>query len=549
MIVVNNKIENIYPLTPLQEGMLFHNLLEKNNTEYVLQMQYVFKYVLDSDLLSEALDLLSQRFTSLRTLFIYEKVKTPSQVIMRERKPEFIEYDWSNMDTKEFEAAYTGLVRDDVSRGFDLSKDTLLRVTHVINGDCSRIVFTMHHIIVDGWCLGTIFSKLLDYYSELAEGTSFDILMDEVINERETNPDYGDYIKWLKKQDTRKAFKYWEKLLDGYDSECEIKPMQKAEQSFVRTHEKYVTASKETTTKLMELAKGSNCTVNSVTEAAIGILLQRMSRNNDVVFGKVVSGRNVDINGIESMVGLFINTIPIRVNSGAEVTVRELVESLSKQGVESDIYNYCSLADIQKLTQQGSDLIKTIYVFENYSSGASEPEEAQTYTIVDAREETNYPISFSGFAMNNEIGFKVMYDTGKFTDNDIDLILDKIVNILDEMAANPDQKVCELETVPEKEKKLILNDFNATERAYQKDNTIVELLEDQVSKTPGNDAVVFGDKKLSYAELNERANVLGNKLRELGVKPDDFVAIIADRSIEMIAGIYGIIKSGEHMFR
>jgi len=398
---------------------------------------------------------------------------------------------------------------------------------------------------MDGWCLGILVGKLFDYYFRLEKSETVDSIKNEIEEEGSKTGEYSEYIEWLGKQDVEKAEKYWEDELEGYDSDCEIKAINKPEPTLEHMREMWGESDKETTLKLKNIAEGNESTINTVAEIAVGIMLQSYSGSKDVVFGKVVSGRNADIDGIEDMVGLFINTIPVRVTAENEDTVTELIKRQQKKSVESTNYDYCSLADIQKKTAQGSELIKVLYVFENYTSGSEEDNsENSGITLESGREQTNYGISISGFEGDGKLSFKIMYDPNIYCEEEARMVLERLLKICEEMANKPDAKVCELETVTEAEKQLILNDFNATETEYPRDKTVVELFEEQVNKTPDNTALVFEDKKLTYAELNARANSLAHRLRELGVKPDDFVAIIADRSIEMIVGIYGIIKAG-----
>ncbi len=544
MAVVNNKIENIYSLTPLQEGMLFHSLMGTASSEYVVQEIFEAKE-LNEEMFRKAANLVTLRYDALRTAFAYEKLKKPRQIVLRERSPEYSYVDISN-DISDKEKLINKILNEDIKRGFDLVKDTLLRIKVIkIRDDLYRMVFTSHHIIVDGWCTMTIYEKFFTYYEELLGGKTETSIINDIESEKASEPRYGDYIKWLDTIDKEKAMEYWANELSDYDNNCDIKPLKAPLPTDVSNAELRIEIDKDTTNTLRAIAERNETTINTVAETAVGIMLQKYCRSNDVVFGKVVSGRNVPINGIENVVGLFVNTIPLRVKSDQNDTVEELIVKQHKKGTESTNYDFCSLAEVQSLTPQGGDLIKVLYVFENISS--TSPEESQedsTISFVGGREETNYGITLSGFEDDGKLGFKLLYEPHKFIQSEIQLLLERLKKICEEMADKPDAKVCELETVTEAEKQLILNDFNATATEYPRDKTVVELFEEQVKKTPENIALVFEDRKLTYAELNARANSLAHSLRELGVKADDFVAIIADKSIEIIEGIYGIIKAG-----
>ena len=375
MAKINNKIENVYSLTPLQEGMLFHTTYDLNSTAYLLQSVISFNYNIDLKYLTEALNLLSKRYSVLRTSFIYKGMKDIYQVVLRERVPEIKEYDFSNLENETKEKEINRIITDDLNRGFDLKNDTLLRLIHIKYSEgVDKLIMTMHHIIVDGWSHKKLIGVLYDYCSQLSNGKSYIELENEINHEKSLSNDYEEYIKWLLKQDKEKAKKYWEDELEGYDNDADIKPINKPVFTEEQVRKISGEVSVETTEKLKVAAGKCESTINAVAETAVGIMLQVYTGSNDVVFGKVVSGRNADIPGIENMIGLFINTIPIRVTADKDQTISELINKQQKKGTESTNYDYYSLADIQQTTAQGSELIKILYVFENYSSGSQEDE-------------------------------------------------------------------------------------------------------------------------------------------------------------------------------
>ncbi|WP_037297462.1 condensation domain-containing protein, partial [Ruminococcus flavefaciens] len=521
---LEGKAEKIYGLTPLQEGMLFHNLEDRESTGYVVQNVYNVAFEIEESILRETLRILSIRYDILRTGFIYESISEPKQVIYEERVPEYEVTEENGDDAVK--------AAEEVRRGFDLTKDTMLRVKAINTGEGkSKIILTVHHIVMDGWCLGILVGKLFEIYCRIKNGEAIETIEKGIREEKNNNGEYSDYLSWLGRQDGEKAAKYWEEVLEGYENDADIKAMRKPEPTEEQMKELWGSTDEGTTNKLKKIAESNEATINTAAEAAVGILLQRYSGKDDVVFGKVVSGRNAPINGIEDMVGLFINTIPVRVTAEQNTTVTELIKIQQEKGTESTNYDYCSLAEIQSKAVQGSGLIKVLYVYENYTSGLNAESAGNTeespVTTESAREQTNYGITISGFEKEGRLSFKIMYDPNKYCENEIKLIIDRLLKICKEMAENPNGKVSELEAITAGEKALILNDFNATETEYPREKTVAELFEEQVKKTPDNIALVFEDKELTYSELNAKANSLAHKLREMGVKPDDFVAIIA----------------------
>ena len=275
--------------------------------------------------LKEALRLLSKRYEILRTSFKYEKISEPKQVIYAERTPEL-----EVIESREEEC--DRIAQRDIKRGVDLEKDTLLRVKSVKTGEGKgKLIFTIHHIIIDGWCMGILTEKLFDYYFRLKGGKTPEEIEKEIEKERSSIGEYSEYVTWLEKQENEKAKKYWEEELKGYENDCRIRAAKKPEATEDQMRELYRGISEKSTEKLKKIAEEKESTLNAAAEAAVGIMLQKYSGSNDVVFGKVVSGRNAPINGIEEMVGLFINTIPVRVTVEKETTVGELIKKQQKK--------------------------------------------------------------------------------------------------------------------------------------------------------------------------------------------------------------------------
>ncbi|MCI6890226.1 MAG: condensation domain-containing protein, partial [Ruminococcus sp.] len=485
--IVNKNIENVYTLTPLQEGMLFHNIYETGSSAYVLQSVFEIKSVMNEEILKQALSLVSQRFSVLRTSFFYEKVDKPRQVVLRKRDPEFISVDLSSKTNEEQKESLTELLRKDVKRGFDLQRDTLLRVHYIIMGNTSKLVLTMHHIIIDGWCMNIVFNKLISYYYELQEIKPFSKVEKEMLDDKRNDTEYSEYITWISNQDNNAALSYWTKYLEDYDSSCEIAPMIKPEFSDEQMKRVYASVDEISTQRIKKYVEDNESTLNTFAEVAVGILLQEYSRSRDVVFGKVISGRNANLPGIENMVGLFVNTIPVRVKTDNNITFGECMRQQQYDDLQCLTYDYCSLAEIQSRTPQGRELIKVLYAFENYNSGMAGSDSDNSegdITLDSAREQTNYPISITIYEMNQKLSFNIMYDPNEFIEHEIEAILERLVKICEEISLDPNRTIDSIETVTEKEKELILNDFNATETEYPRDKTVVELFEEQVAKTP-----------------------------------------------------------------
>ncbi len=537
-------IEKIYGLTPTQQGMYYQKWINKDSTEYVIQFEFQYKGLLDTEKMKQSLALLSVRHEVLRTSFVTTKSGRTWQTILHNREIEFIEkHADSEVDIKSYKKA-------DLLRRFDLKDESLLRITvvHMRDDECI-LLWTMHHIIMDGWCVSLLLKDFLTYYEVLLSGTDYGLIKCEIEKEKNKVGSYQDYIKILDQKNKESSLKYWEQLLDGYSEAAVIMPLGAIEETSNEVERVVIEIDKEVSKKLQTLARREKITLNNIAEAAWGIVLQKYNQTEDVVFGTVVSGRNVPIKGVDGIVGLFINSIPRRIKTSKNNTIKEVLQLVHKQGIASSEHDYCSLVEVQKRNELGRHLFSTLFAFENFfvDEFARKRENVKhlDYNIVmsDYREQTNYGLSVTSY-YHDSLCFNIMFDPRVYGRIDVELLLKRLEVVVVEMAENPDKNIGDIEIISDSECRQILFDFNDTASDYPRDKTIHQLFEEQVERTPDNVALIYEEERLTYRELNEKANALAHKLRKIGVKPDDFVGIIAERGIEMIAGIFGVIKSG-----
>ena len=539
----HGKIDHIYHLTPMQKGMLYHKLIDEAATSYVIQTVFAVKGKMNAGLIRESLQCLSNKHEMLKAFIMTsEENELYLQVIPHERD---IELNEVTVNSKE---EIEELKQSDINRGFDLSKDSLLRLTLIhLSANEHVILWSAHHIIMDGWCMSIVFGDFMSYYNRLAAGISYDVLKVEIESEENDRFNFCDYVSWIEKHNNKQALNYWEDMLDGYDEAVTIPPLQPKNNNKTESRTKEIYLKKTVTDDLKKMATEQHVTLNTVVEAAWGILLQKYNYCDDVVFGKVVSGRNAELPGIEKAIGLFINTIPSRVVSEAGETIVELVANMQKQALASMKYEYSPLMEIQSRSLVGRNLIQTLFVFENYyidEEAINEGLVDLNFTLEESREEVNYAMSMTVSMPKEELSLKLMYDASVYTDEEAVSVLEHLEKLLEQMSVDQNVKVSDLEIVTESERDKITGEFNETKAEFPEDKTVVELFEEQVENSPENIALIYEEESMTYAELNEKANQLAHKLRSIGVKPDDFVAIMAKRSIEMFIGIYGIIKAG-----
>jgi len=548
-MVKEQGLEDIYSLTPLQEGMLYHCLYDKQSWSYVIQYVYEIEGdVSDPDIVN-ALELLAIRHDVLRSAVFYENLVKPRQVVLKNRSLEYEKTVLTQRTKQEQEEEFIRIKTADIDRGFDLTRDSLMRVKNIITGETTRkLIFTFHHIILDGWCISYVFGDFMRYLGCLRKGATLQEMKELVRKEKRRSPEYGTYMKWLEEKDQEEGLSYWRELVSDYEEIAELRPVDIPEPEQEQMAQAGISISRKLGRQLIKIAAEQQVTINNIVEAVWAVVLQKCTGKTDVAFGKVVSGRNVNLSGIEQMVGMFINTIPVRARCDETTTMEELIREMNRQSVAGSDYEYCSLAHIQSQSRMGTNLIKTLFVFENYrtekENGNGEIIDGLRFSAVSAREQIPYAIGVRAHMQGEELAIEILYNPNEFTGREINRVLLRMERVFTEIVKDLKVKISEIEAVTEEERRLILEKFNATNREYPKEKTIGELFEEQVYQFSECTALEYGDEKLTYRQLNAKVNTVAHKLRDIGIKPNDLVAVLAERSTRMIAGILGILKAG-----
>ncbi|WP_026475839.1 non-ribosomal peptide synthetase [Alkaliphilus transvaalensis] len=537
------EVKDIYPLSPMQEGMLFHAIVGESTETYFEQADISIEGKMDEGLFEKAFNALIEKYDVLRTVFVYDKVKQPLQAVLEDRKVKVSFVDLTDLGQEEKVNFIGEYKREDKKRGFDLAKDKLLRMS-IIKTEINQyqLIWSFHHIILDGWCLGIIIKDLLENYRILRENKPLMIVK---------GMPYSNFIQWLQNQNRQEGIDYWKKYLKGYEEQIEIPYKNKENKSLSGYQHKEMefTLDKELTSRLTSLAQEMGLTVNTLFQTAWGILLQKYNNTKDVVFGAIVSGRPSEINGIENMVGLFINTIPVRMNFPENINLTEIVEQVQTSAVQSSKYDYLSLAEIQAETELKRDLINHVIAFENYpldkEIGRVTTKEGEEFVIKKAKIEEQGNYDFNIIVLPEaELTVVLSYNSLVYDEAQLEKIEGHLKKILRYFLEAPSTKLSEIDILTDKEKEEILYQFNNTKADYPEGKTINELFEEVVEKNPGHVAVVYEDRKLTYRELNEKANQLARLLRKEGVELNSIVGIMAERSLEMIIGKLAVLKAG-----
>ena len=531
------EIESISPLTPMQEGMLFHKLSNMDSTGYIVQSSFDIVGDFNLEIFKDSIDLLVTKHGVLRSSIIYENVKKARLITYLDKAVEINYHDLSQ--DEDYEEKLEKIKIDDVKKGFNLEEDSLFRVNIVeIPKGEFKVIMCFHHIIMDGWCVSIILNDIKEFYTRISNGE--DIV--QLGNEVRDDYSYGDYTRLIDDEDHGKALEYWSELLEEYETAANIPNDDISDSLEYNMQTKDLSMTLEDSKSVGKLSRSQGITVNTIIEGAWGILLQNLNYTDDVVYGKVVSGRNRELEKIEEMVGLFINTIPVRVKNNNS-TVEVFLKELQNQAIYSNQYDYTSLSEIQNQSEVGNELIQTLLAFENYYIKDDNSKDSIDFIMDDSREETNYDINLS--VVNEDIiKFRIMYNGNKYEEVHIEIILKRLVFILNTMAENPSTKVNELPLIDEDEMKKIAVDFNQNESEYPRDSNIAEMFKEQVLKDPNKVAIKKDSRELTYRELDILSSKLANRLRDLGVKRNDYVTILAEKEVEYIVGVLGIIKAG-----
>ena len=535
----NKNIEAIYPLSPLQQGMLFHYVYNPESATYFEQFSVKLQGDLDVSTFKEAWQTVVQRHGTLRTSFVWKKLDRMLQVVQRHVDIPFVELDWRGMSEEDQKQRLQQYAADDRKKGFQLNKAPLLRF-HLIRlrDDLYQFIWSFHHLLADGWSMPIILKEAFLIYESKRAGRPVQLPA--------VRP-YRDYINWLQAQDVSKAQEYWRHLLGDYAPvSLPIIHSEKNETPGERAHEIFE-LSREISDRLQQTARQFQVTVNTFVQAAWGLLLSRYLRQNDVVFGATFSGRPPQLKGVENMVGMFINTLPVRVRFHREQTIDKILKTLQKQAADTRDVEYTPLVDIQGWIDLPRDvpLFDTIVVFENYpvdSSMQSLPGSIR-FSDISSYERSNYPLSLIA-TFKGQLSVKLAYDAARVEAKQVRVLADQLRAVLTFMAEHPQAKVDALPFTNEEERRTVLYEWNKATLPYEGHLCLHQKFEQTAEDFPQRTALVFKDTTLSFAELNRRANQIAHYLIDKGVKPETPVGLCLERSAEMIIGLLAILKAG-----
>ncbi|HKR50295.1 MAG TPA: non-ribosomal peptide synthase/polyketide synthase [Pseudonocardiaceae bacterium] len=533
-------VEDVYPLTPLQAGMVFHSLLDTGSTAYVDQIQLRLSGVRDTQALGAAWQRVIDRTPLLRSAVVWEGIDEPVQVVHREVVLPIAYRDWRDLSELEWDRE---LAQERAA--VDLRVPPLLRMVIArLPADEVRLVWTHHHVVLDGWSMAAVFAEVCEQYAAIVHDRS------PVLPARRP---FWDYLHWLGEQDPGDAEQHWRAVLSGFDSRTPLPYDRQPLEAHRAESSEPVHIELETpdSTRLHQMAKRNGLTMNTIVQGAWALLLSRYSGHHDVVFGTTVSGRPAELAGVESMVGMFINTVPTRALIPNEPMGRDgqsvlsWLRRLQAAQIESRRFDFISLARLQAWSDlpAGTTLFDSMVVFENYPFDSESVTHAGLQVrAIQARETTNFPLTLQA-AFGDRLGLHFSYDPQLFDAATVQRMAAHLVVLLTGIATDPDRLVAELPLLTEAERHQVLVGWNDTDRQVPP-ATLPELFTARVVAHPDAEAVRCGPVSLSYAELDERANRLAHWLIDSGVGPERLVAVALPRSVDLIVALLAVTKAG-----
>jgi amino acid adenylation domain-containing protein/non-ribosomal peptide synthase protein (TIGR01720 family) len=499
--------EDIYPLTPLQAGMLFHSLVD--SSAYVDEIALVLDGVSNPRALGAAWQRVVDRTPVLRSSVVWQDVDQPLQVV---RRDVVLPVTYGSPELG----------------GFDLTSAPLTRIAiEQLAGDQVRMTWTSHHILLDGWSTAQVFAEVCEEYRAIVLGHAPSL---------PARRPFRDYLRWLSSQDQVEAERYWRSVMSDVDKT--VLPFDRQPH---QVHHAESTSSVKVSVPgadLRQVAQSNGLTVNTIVQGAWALLLSRYSGSADVTFGTTVSGRPAELAGVESMVGMFINTVPTRVLVPHGQSAAAWLQDLQAAQSESRRFDFVSLAQIQSWA--GTELFDSVLVFENYplDNATVEPR------VVDmqAVDNTTYPLTLSAH-LDDQLHLNLAYDPRLFDALTAERMAERLRMLVAAIVADPASYVDRLPWMLLAERQEVLADGAGASLGVP-EGSYPEIFQAQVTRTPDRVALVFQDERYTFAELNAWANRLAHHLVAGGAGPEQVVALKLPRTAEMIVAILAVFKAG-----
>ncbi|MFF7689050.1 amino acid adenylation domain-containing protein [Streptomyces syringium] len=530
-----SRIEDVLPLAPLQAGILFHAQYDESELDvYIAQLALHLDGPLDAARLRQAADAVVERHANLRAGFLRRSNGDPAQVVQKGVRVPWEEADLTGLGEAAREAATDGLLDEDRRRRFDLTRAPLLRFTLIRTGpEQHRLLLTYHHILMDGWSWPVLVREMLALY-HAAPGT----------DPLPAATPYASFLTWLGDRDREAAREAWGRALAGLAGGTRTAPTATGPGGGLPDRvETELTES--ATARLTELARGHRLTLSIMIQGAWAVLLGQRTRSDDVVLGAIVSGRAPELPGVADIVGLLINTVPVRVRIDRSEPLTGLFGRLQEEQARLIDHHHLDLVEIQRLAGAG-ELFDSCVAFQNYPvdpAGLAALSDGELHvTGVDPYDAAHYPLTLTAIP-GPRLCLQVDYRPDVFDRDEADAMLARLVRILDAVAADPGLTVGRLDTLSPAERHRVLVEWNDTDR--DEDYTeLVERVRAVAERTPDAIAVTDAAEEVTYGRLVARADALSHRLLAAGAGAGSLVAVLSEPTARVPAALLGILGAG-----
>ncbi|WP_156763656.1 condensation domain-containing protein, partial [Mycobacterium scrofulaceum] len=515
-------LADILPLTPLQQGLLFHSSTAHGSDEmYAVQLDFTLTGPLDPDRLHDAVRAVIHRHPHLAGRF-YERFDEPVQIIPANP---VVAWRFVELDTDEQIEQLCATERAAVG---DLADQPPFRVALIRTGeDRHRLVLTNHHIVLDGWSLPILLREIFtSYYGERLPAAA----------------PYRSFVTWLADRDLDAARAAWAEMLTDFETPTLVGSKDRLGRGRRGTGSFHVP--EHTTRALTELARSCHTTVSTVLQGAYALLLTSLTGQHDVVFGTPRSRvGQLDVAGAESMVGLLINTVPVRAKITATTTTADLLRQLQDDHNDTLEHQHLALSDIHRATGH-EQLFDTLFVYENYPIGDGMQLGPDGLAIAEFtnREYNHYPLTMEALP-GRELGLHVEFDADLFDAASVETLVERFRRVLAGMTSDPARRLSSIELLDRDERDLVLSRLSGA-GVTAPIGVAPQLLAAAVAANPDGVAVVDGERELSYRELDEWSNRLARTLIDAGVGPERAVGVAMDRGIELVVAWWAVVKAG-----
>lgn len=536
-------VHDVYPLSPSQRGILYHAQAQPDSGVYHQQMSFHWEGPLSLSSLKQALDFLVLRHPALRTVFLHEDLTVPLQVVLKSYTPSVTFRNLLELSSDEREAAIDSYKQEAKVNGFDIAKTPPLNISLLQIGEHSHtFIWDVHHLLFDGWSLGIIMEEFFTLYASLVKGTPH-VFPDSI--------PFSEYIGWLERRDDSQSAHYWSGYLAGYDQTASILANK---QLTLQESKEYAPAdyrfklSVGTSLSLLEFSKNQGVTLNQIIQAIWGIVLSKYNQTEDVVFGSVLSGRTPQITGIERIVGLFINTLPVRIRYDSNTTILELLRKTQENAFLGDEEQHYPLYEIQNLSPLKSKLLDHVLIFENYplERGLVDrlSNELQIFLQMEELSElTNYNLNIIIYP-GEQLEFHFRYNGNVYNDFYLKRLEAHLLQAVHAVLHKPDALIKDIMIWTKEELKHSMV-LQGQAMQYDAETTIYQLFEERVVHTPNKAALYYKGETFSFDELNRRANRLAHHLRNHhSVRPDDVVGVMCRPSDSLMVALLAVLKAG-----